>query len=345
MIKGISLFSGAGGLDVGAELAGVEITHCIEIDHDSAETLRLNSTNSFKKILELDIKLVDFYDMKTTSKMIVFGGPPCQPFSKNGYWVKNENRLIEKDPRNLIDQFMRAVEEVQPTGFLFENVDSILHPSNKAAIERLHLTAKSLGYSAKLYRANSADFGVTQKRKRVFVFGVKGENLEIPDPAITHLDPAKKITDEDTLPLHLGVGKFIEPYSDEKYSEPSEVAAYGTYFHELSNVIPGRNYMSLLNLSNYTGKTFKSGGRFWNFLFKLHPDEPSITIAAQPGPWVGPFHWSNRRLRVPEIAAIQTFPKNYNFHGTRRSIQRQIGNAVPCLLGQKMIEHLLKILP
>jgi DNA (cytosine-5)-methyltransferase 1 len=345
MIKGISLFSGAGGLDLGAELAGVEITHCIEIDHDSAETLRLNSKKSSKKILEQDIKLVDFSDMKCSNKTIVFGGPPCQPFSKNGYWVKNENRLIEKDPRNLIDQFLRAVEEVQPAGFLFENVDSILHPSNKGAIERLHLVAKSLGYSAKLYRANSADFGVPQKRKRVFVFGIKGEGLEIPDPVVTHSDPNQKETVGEKLPKHVGVGKFIAPYSNEKYHEPSEIASHGTYFHELCHVTPGRNYMSLSNLNNYSGKTFKSGGRFWNFLFKLHPDEPSITIAAQPGPWVGPFHWDNRRLRVPEVAAIQTFPKNYKFYGTRRSIQRQIGNAVPCLLGQKMIEHLLKILP
>ena len=79
----------------------------------------------------------------------------------------------------------------------------------------------------------------------------------------------------------------------------------------------------------------------WNFLHKLHPDQPSITIAAQPGPWVGPFHWTNRRLRVPEIAAIQTFPENYRFAGNRRSIQKQIGNAVPCRLAEKMVGHLL----
>ena len=99
--------------------------------------------------------------------------------------------------------------------------------------------------------------------------------------------------------------------------------------------------MCLTELDNYDGKTFEKGKRFWNFLYKLSPDEPSITIAAQPGPWVGPFHWDNRRLRVPEIAAIQTFPKNYKFFGSRRSVQKQIGNAVPCLLGQRMVEHLI----
>ena len=105
---------------------------------------------------------------------------------------------------------------------------------------------------------------------------------------------------------------------------------------------PGRNYIALAQLEGYRGRTFRAGGRFWNFLHKLHPDEPSITIAAQPGPWVGPFHWTSRRLRVPEIAGIQTFPKDYKFVGKRRSIQKQIGNAVPCLLGEVMVRHLIE---
>ena len=69
---------------------------------------------------------------------------------------------------------------------------------------------------------------------------------------------------------------------------------------------------------------------------------PSWTIAAQPGPWVGPFHWTNRRLRVPEISALQTFPEDYIFIGSRRSIQRQIGNAVPSLLAKEMVNFLIK---
>ena len=67
---------------------------------------------------------------------------------------------------------------------------------------------------------------------------------------------------------------------------------------------------------------------------------PSWTITAHPGTWVGPFHWDNPRLRVPEIAAIQSFPKGYKFYGSRSSIQKQIGNAVPSLMGKAMIEFL-----
>ncbi|HET7616140.1 MAG TPA: DNA cytosine methyltransferase, partial [Bacillales bacterium] len=115
----------------------------------------------------------------------------------------------------------------------------------------------------------------------------------------------------------------------------------GTYFYELTRVPPGKNYIALSKLRNYRGRKFRTGQRFWNFLQKLHPDEPSITIAAQPGPWVGPFHWANRRLRVPELAAIQTFPNWYKFFGNRRSVHKQIGNAVPCLLGERMVSHLI----
>lgn len=337
MVNCISLFSGAGGLDIGAERAGANIILCVENDHDSAETLRLNNNNNNKLILEQDIAEVSF-EKYNYSDLVVIGGPPCQPFSKNGYWVKNKNRLIAKDPRNMISQFLRALAETNARAFLFENVESILHPSNRDEFFRFLKAAEKLGYNCTYYRANALDFGVPQGRKRVFVFGVKTKGGKIPEPTVTHSMPGNKLN----LPHHKGVGEFISKFNKKKYFEPSELANKGTYFYELSHVPKGKNYIGLSRLRNYNGRTFKSGSRFWNFLYKLHPDQPSITIAAQPGPWVGPFHWENRRLRVPEIAAIQTFPDSYQFHGNRRSIQKQIGNAVPTILGEKMFEHLVE---
>jgi DNA (cytosine-5)-methyltransferase 1 len=253
--------------------------------------------------------------------------------------VKNENRLIEHDPRNMLSEFLRAVEEAKPTGFLFENVESLLHPTNKHVVEDFLKLADALGYRCTLHKANSADYGVPQKRKRVFIFGVrKRGRIAPPPPSPTH----SATPDVDGLKPYEGVKKFMKGYEAKKYFEPSEITEHGTYAHELASVPPGRNYMALAHLEQYNGRTFRAGGRFWNFLHKLHPDEPSITIAAQPGPWVGPFHWTSRRLRVPEIAGIQTFPKDYQFVGKRRSVQRQIGNAVPCLLGEAMVRHLIE---
>jgi len=341
MVQCISIFSGAGGLDVGALNAGAKIIACVENDHDSAETLRLNNIAHGTAVLEEDIQNVDFSQWRDGQDKILIGGPPCQPFSKNGYWVKNDNRLIEDDPRNMLGQYLRAVSELKPKGFLFENVESIRHPTNLETFNRFLASAERLGYACTVFKANSADFGVPQKRKRVFVFGIRGAKHKISDPVRTHGDPAKPQLLNGFAP-YVGVGKFIKKYSATKYAEPQEDASKGTYYHELVNVPAGRNYIALSKLENYDGRTFRPGGRFWNFLHKLHPDLPSITIAAQPGPWVGPFHWDNRRLRVPEIAAIQMFPEDYQFAGNRRSIQKQIGNAVPSLLGEKMVEHLIE---
>ena len=340
-MKCVSIFTGAGGLDIGAQNAGVEIIACVDNDHDSVETLRLNCNGRSVDLIEDDIENVDFTQWADIDDSILIGGPPCQPFSKNGYWVSNDNRLIQDDPRNLLGQFIRVLAEMRPRAFLFENVESILHPTNKAEFFRFLYNAEIVGYKCTYFRANAADFGVPQKRKRVFVFGVLGAGKAIPCPAPTHSDYGKKDFD-DSLPDYLAVAPFISKFDNPIFFEPQEDTTQGTYFYELTCVPPGKNYISLSKLSDYRGRKFRSGGRFWNFLYKLHPELPSITIAAQPGPWVGPFHWSNRRLRVPEIAAIQTFPDNYKFYGNRRSVQRQIGNAVPCILAERMIRHLLE---
>lgn len=344
---GISLFSGAGGLDLGASRAGLNIEHCIEFDGDSCETLRINNEFSNAKIHHVDINKVDFQLLKETlpskgiKKRVVIGGPPCQPFSKNSYWVKNENRDVDKDPRNLISEFIRCVDEIDADAFILENVESIKHPTNKHMINYIMDASEQLNFGTTFFTLNAADYGVPQKRKRVFFIGVRGNSAIDDIPRKTHSANSKGDLFSN-LPSHLGVGEFIEKFDDHKFFETQEVATQGTYYNELINVPPGNNYMALSKLSNYSGRSFKSGSRFWNFLYKLHPSNPSITIAAQPGPWVGPFHWSNRRLRVPEIAAIQTFPESYVFSGNRRSIQKQIGNAVPVLLGQHVTKFLLE---
>lgn len=337
VIDCISLFSGCGGLDIGAERAGAAVVRAVEVDQDAAATLRLNMPGR-DVVEEADIAGLDFTRHRDEGRdAIVIGGPPCQPFSKNGYWVKNENRLIDRDERNMLSEFLRTVGEVNPKGFLFENVESLRHPTNRATLHTFLEMAETLGYRCTVALANSADYGVPQKRKRIFVFGRLGGMAPMPAPNPTH----SANPEGDLLP-HEGVERFIAPFQGSEYFETSERVDGGTYENELRNVPPGFNYIALGKLDNYEGRTFRPGGRFWNFLYKLHPEKPSITIAAQPGPWVGPFHWTSRRLRAPEAAAIQTFPKGYRFHGSRRSVQRQIGNAVPCLLGEAMVRHLIE---
>lgn len=343
-IQTIGFFSGAGGLDIGSQLAGAKVISSLDFDRDSVATMKANKYFAHSAHFHKDIKEMYAKDYNkliranNPEKLILVGGPPCQPFSKAGYWVTHKNRLGSEDPRNMIGQYLRIVEELQPDGFLLENVESLLHPKNAQAVTDLKEAIDKLGYKFIVYRADALDFGVPQKRKRVFFIaskkGIVGE------PIKTHGDELEILVNKNLLP-HERVIDWIGKFDSDKYFEVEELTTGKTYDEELKQIPPGQNYFALTERSGHPNPKFEANKRFWNFLLKLHPNQPSWTIAAQPGPWVGPFHWNNRRLRVPESAAIQTFPEDYHFVGTRRSIQKQIGNAVPSLLGKAIVKHLI----
>ena len=112
----------------------------------------------------------------------------------------------------------------------------------------------------------------------------------------------------------------------------------GGYGHLLPAIPPGDNYLFYTAKRGHPEPLFEWRSRYWSFLLKLDPKRASPTIQAQPGPNVGPFHWKNRRLRLPEILRLQTFPDDYTIVGSRRSAQAQVGNAVPPLLAEKIAQ-------
>jgi DNA (cytosine-5)-methyltransferase 1 len=276
-----------------------------------------------------------------SSKTIIFGGPPCQPFSKNGYWVTHKKRQIEKDPRNLIDEFLKVVNHVNADGFLIENVESILHPVNKHVADQVMLWGYNNGFQMKCFKLNAYDYGVPQKRKRIFFIAYKTKNNKFKKDYIIQ----KSLNDESKKKTRsirkINSGEAIKNFAKKKYSEVDE-NIQGTYREELTMVPIGGNYLHLTEKKNHPDPRFIYGTRFWNFLLKLDPNKPSWTIPAQPGKWTGPFHWEDRRLRVPELAALQSFPSDFKFYGNRRSIQMQIGNAVPPKLASHVLEYLKK---
>ena len=344
-IVAVSLFSGAGGLDIASVMAGVPVISSTDFDSDCVATLKANEEYfGTTEVFEGDLHQIDsnvFSDIvkkNNPEKFIVIGGAPCQPFSKAGYWVGNNTRRGINDPRaTLVDEYLRVVTDILPDGFVFENVESLLHPTNKIIVERFIEIIEEHGYKYKIVRANALDYGVPQKRKRLFIIGTKGE-FKREEPLKTHGDPAT--CEKSGLLPYATVGPAIAGFDGDEYFEEYEVTKGGTYHDDLCQVPPGMNYKALTAWAGYENPKFVADKRFWSFLLKLSPDQPSWTITAQPGPWVGPFHWDNRRLRAPEAAAIQTFPRGYKFVGNRRSVQKQIGNAVPCLMGKAMIEFL-----
>lgn len=183
-IQTIGFFSGAGGLDVGSQLAGSKLISSLDFDRDSVATMKRNKYFSHSTHFHKDIKEMTAQDYSkiikenNPEKLILVGGPPCQPFSKAGYWVTHKNRLGSADPRNMIGQYLRMIQELNPDGFILENVESLLHPKNKQAVQELEEAIDKLGYKFIIYRANALDFGVPQKRKRVFFIASKMASLE-----------------------------------------------------------------------------------------------------------------------------------------------------------------------
>ena len=332
----ISLFSGCGGLDIGTQMAGVKVISTLDFEPATVETMNANPFFAHAEHNCADVRNIqgsfykDVIKKNNPDKLILVGGPPCQPFSKAGYWITNEKRKAFEDERNMVGEYLRIISEIRPDGFLLENVESILHPTNRPVVEYIENELTKMGYKFKRILANAVDYGIPQKRKRVIYMA----SLKDIDgmPTTLSKEEASKVKVLDWI------GRFDIP----ELEEPEEKTTGKTYDYELSEIPPGHNYIALSARDGYPQPKFIANKRYWNFLLKLHPLKPSWTIAAQPGPWVGPFHWGNRRLRINEIAAIQTFPMDYKFVGSRRTIQKQIGNAVPSILGERFVEHLVK---
>jgi len=362
----IDLFAGAGGFGEAAKAAGATLNLSVEIDELCCETLERNNGLPSHRVEQSDVRLLAGKDLRAlaglqaTSPLVVVGGPPCQPFSKASYWTDpGEDARYRRarargdeapkpspitnarpdERRDLLGEFLRLVAESQADGFVMENVSSLLHPRNREMFRGLVDEFEKTGYKVTVCHANAANYGVPQKRRRIFVMGSKYAAPRVPKK--THRVTKK---DPESLPEAEAVAPFLEPFAGPEFAERGEEVE-GRWADQLREVPPGSNYKHLTEWAGHPDPVFEAETRFWNFLLKLHPDLPSWTINANPGPWVGPFHWSSRRLRTPELAALQTFPEGYEFCGSRRERVRQIGNAVPQRLAAPMIESVLSTVP
>ena len=220
-----------------------------------------------------------------------------------------------------------------------ENVESILHPSNKGAVDTIFEYMNKLGYNCSLLKTNAADYGIPQKRKRVFFLASKKEiHAELIQ---THGSPKECDKNKNLLPYERVID-WIGKFDEEQYCKDEILTTEGKWGHEITCIPFGKNYIALSEREKHPNPVFVAGKRYWTSLLKLHPNLPSWTIIANPGHWEGPFHWKNRRLNIRELAAIQTFPDDYIFYGSQASKHKQIGNAVPPLLGKLVVEELCK---
>lgn len=353
-MKAISLFTGAGGLDIGCEAAGFATAAAVENEPIAQETLLANQKRFFLEltadrifgdIVDLDpAVLLEAADAEPGEIDLLHGGPPCTPFSKSGYWLAYKR--AGKDPKaSLVDCFVDVLEVVRPRAYLMENVYGLAYRNqNRAVLERFVRRVRAAGYSFDYKIVLAADHGVPQRRQRMFAVGIRTDLLDGPGapwgfswPAATHSGPHETRSGwDESLAPHVTASAALRGLTPEDNPPEPEEIVKGTYAEELKAVPPGNNYLFWTGKRGHPEPRFEWRTRYWTFLLKLHPDQPAPTIQAQPGPWVGPFHWENRRLRVPEVKRLMTFPDEFQVCGSRRDQQQQLGNAVPPRLGEVM---------
>lgn len=329
----LDLFSGAGGLSLGLVRSGFNPVAAVEIDQYACETY--SSLHPRTDLLRADIRQVSFRRLRG-EVAVVAGGPPCQPFSTGGL------RRGAADPRDGFPALLRVLDEVQPEAVLIENVAGLGRGRTAPYLRALLGELGERGFNVQWTTLAATDYGVPQRRQRVFIVGTRGAGFEFPAPTHGPGQPKPWLPAASVLSID-------EPFGD---PNPSIV----TYARKPD-----------LRPSPYDGLLFNGGGR------PIDLDSPARTILASAGgnktPFVDtlgvvpPYHAhlmaggrprkgqveGARRITVAESAALQTFPRGARFAGPRSAQYTLVGNAVPPRLaeavGRALSEALREMAP
>lgn len=334
----VSLFTGAGGLDLGLEAAGFETIFASDIDEHSCKSLEHNkevALKTQKKFLrEASIVNKDVNDLtvdeifsatglKNGELDLLAGGPPCQAFSVFG------QRKGREDPRGkLVYQYLRLLGELAPKAFVFENVYGLMTIEGGAVVEelvkKLSNPCTGLQYEVKVHRLLAADYGVPQMRDRVFIVGSRVGKTVQGFPPLFEKQPSEA---SDLLPWRsvrqalLGLPKIGDKRAHNHV---------------------GRKHSQRI-IDRYSEMKFGERDHFTR-INRLDPKRPSYTIivGSDAGGGKGHVHpYEGREVTPRESARMQCFPDWYWFSGTSRHPIRQIGNAVPSLLGAVVGQQIL----
>lgn len=356
----VSLFSGCGGLDFGFRNEGYDLLWANDFSKDICDTYTANLGNhmhftDITNVLSEDIPDAD----------IVIGGPPCQSFSLAG------RRNIEDERGNLVWEFFRIVKAKRPKVFLMENVTGIKSaklPTGEKVLDTLVSDFENIGYTVRVHTLNAADYGVPQRRKRVFVVG-HNNGQAIDAPKQTHSQDGsigdKWISAHDALsdlgsPSDEGNVEYLNKPSNKFQQYLRDNTDSSTTLHItpysspkdreiISYVKPGGNYMDvpddvattrILNIKKTGGRTTTYG--------RLDPDMPAYTINThfnRPNVGCNIHYKEDRMITLREGLRLQSFPDDYKLiSSNKRNYYVQVGNAVPALLGLAWAKQLKKYL-
>lgn len=348
MNRFVSLYSGAGGLDLGFIAAGLIPIFSNDINADATKTyeaaVELISKKSGKslkhRVVTGDIREVKKLPGRGTAELVI-GGPPCQGFSVAGKMDPNDPRS-----RHVFD-FLAMVERIQPKAFVMENVKALAKNKRwSGTIADIRSKAEEIGYKTYLQVLNSADYGVPQTRERMFLIGFKDHDVEYDYP-------------KPTVKKWIGVAEALR--------ELPSLGEPGNDQICKARVTTAKN--PVLRPSPFAGMLFNGQGR------PMDMDKPAPTLPASMGgnrtpivdqetlmsgasQWVEEYHESLvcngevaedvpsrlRRISVQEAAVIQSFPKDMPWHGSQCSRYRQIGNAVPPKMAYEVAKSVIAAL-
>lgn len=326
-IRAIDLFSGAGGLTLGLKKAGIQPISAVEVNRAAMETYASHSPEAEHHCA--DIREVNLSAYKGRVDL-VYGGPPCQPFSIGGL------RNGASDRRDMIPSFLDVVKELKPEAVLIENVPGLASKAKSYYLKTVIVTLERLGYVPTWRVLNASHYGVPQNRRRLFVIALRGKLFRF--PKATHGPEGRR-------PL-VASSSVI---SHEPLGDPPDCPVRYAKFPDLRP-------------SPYAGHVYNGGGR------PVDLNAPCHTILASAGGYK--THWVDtlgiaveyhrylkrggkpregivpgaRRLTVEESALVQTFPKRLKFFGSRSSRYTQVGDAVPprlaAVLGRALVRQM-----
>lgn len=370
--KAISLFAGAGGCSLGFKQAGYDIVYATDFDKSAVETYKKNFPETFAECK--DINKINFSQLLIDLKIkqgeidILIGGPPCQGFSTAGprFW---------DDPRNhLLKQYVRALEIIKPKWFLMENVEGLLTSNDGEYIRETIKALVKLGYSLRLEKVYSQEYGVPQRRKRVIIIGnrlgvdflfpnptthshgkifrksavtIEHALFGLPEPTIDNTEVKYKTnfsnswagilkSESNTVTDH-----FI-PKIDQTQLERISMLAQGQTMKDLPDHLQHPSFKKRAARRVKDGTPSEKRGGAPSGLKRLKLDEPSLTITgAAIREFIHPIE--NRCLTIRECARIQTFPDDFIFIGSNGDKIQQIGNAIPPLLAKTFAEHIYNL--
>lgn len=301
----VSLFSGAGGLDLGLIRAGNKVIWANDVDESAAATYRRNIGDH---IVCADIKDVDVRTIPDAD--VVVGGFPCQGFS-----LANRLRTVDDERNSLYKFFYRTIREKQPKFFIAENVKGILSLGGGAVVEKIVADFRKAGYVVEKRLVNMADYGVPQTRQRVIFVGQRrdmAKEFVFRFPEAEHGKGKRR----KWVTIREAIERFPDPDSPNKVRN-HVYSAYKVKFR------------------NYTGHRPTNPDR----------PCPTILARGNGGGGVCaiPHYNGRRRLTIRESAAVQTFPDSFEFVGAMNACYRQIGNAVPVLFAEKLGRELVRV--